>query len=100
MSVDGAMRALIRDLIREELRLQTPGDTYSSTSLPPDCPSKRRFAEVARTMPTAAKRGKTWVVPRADWEALRHRPRAADPAGDAIADAYIEAAGFRQTRAS
>jgi hypothetical protein len=46
-------------------------DSYSSLALPPDCTTRRVFADVCRGIPSATKRGKTWMVSRADWDFAR-----------------------------
>ncbi len=66
---------------------------YTSTNLPPDCPSRRAFATACKRIPSACLQGKCWVVARADWDAHRSRPRRT---GRDI-DALISAAGYRPT---
>lgn len=83
-------------------------DTYSSTSLPPDCPSRRRFGEVCRSggVEGAELRGHVWSCPRVAWHAARTRKRPVRvvPAvtigndDEQVAAAALASAGLRSTR--
>lgn len=83
-------------------------DVYSSTSLPPDCPSRRRFGEVCRSgvVEGAELRGHVWSCPRDAWHTARTRKRpvrivpAAAVANDdeQVAAAALASAGLRATR--
>jgi|GEM_PF-4221191 len=55
----------------------TMGDRYSSTCLPPDCPSRRTFAAICRSgrVAGAVLEGHTWSCPREAWHTTRARKR-------------------------
>ena len=106
-----ALDARIRRIVDEQLARRTEG-VYSSSALPPGCPSRRAFAEACRSgrIEGAEKhgtgRGATWTVAKVAW----HRARSSKPpalrliesatkATDADrADEMIAAAGFRFTK--
>lgn len=101
--------ALLRDAVREAVREELgrgERDTYTSLALPPDCPSRRTFAEWCRRLPEAERRGREWSIPRAVWEARRVRRRGSAPiveqsaatSLDARADALLARAGLRVVR--
>ena len=62
------------DELLDELAAPSAAEDYSSTSLPLGV-SRRRFAEVCRTIPNARREGHVWRVAKADWHAARRRQR-------------------------
>lgn len=92
------LTAALERFVRASLRQAAPPpEFYTSRELPPDVPSRRRFHEIVSDMSTATKRGRVWIVPRADWHA--RRAKKADPL-EVEADRLIAQAGFRATRAA
>ena len=72
---------------------------YSSYKLPPDIGSRRRFREIAKTLPGAVKRGAAWIVPVKVWSEARSKGRAKPQvSADQIAEAALKAAGFRRMK--
>ncbi len=80
-----AMASTLRELADIETRAAPPA-MHSSLDLPVDCPSRRAFAERARAIVGAFKRGHVWYVPRDLWIASRTKTRAIADV-DAIIDA-------------
>ena len=76
-------------------------EVWASHHLPPDCPSRRTFADVCRKIPGAVRLGKAWIVEREAWtEARRPKPRLSSvPTVRAprSIDEEIRDAGFRLT---
>lgn len=55
--------------------MDTDSQRWSSVQLPPDCPSKNRFHQLCRQIPSAQKLGRIWFVSKDDWAHFRNRPR-------------------------
>lgn len=111
-ALDGLLPELVATLADEiadrvarrlEAKLGTR-EEYTSRALPPGV-SRARFVRVAPTIPGARREGRTWIVPRAAWEAARTGRRgeaaravASVPAADVEADELLVEAGLRPTR--
>ena len=67
-----ALETEIERIVRRVLseHTATPG-TYDTRRLPPDVRTRVRFHAIVKEIPTATKRGRTWSVPREDWDAYR-----------------------------
>lgn len=91
------LTAALERFVRASLQPPAASEFYTSRTLPPDVPSRRRFHEIVRGVASATKRGRSWIVPRADWHA--HRAKKTDPL-DVEADHLIAQAGFRATRSA
>lgn len=100
----GVVLDLLADKLAARIGVVRERDVYTSEDLPPDCRTRRAFAEKCRRIPEAEKRGRTWVVVRAAWEAHRRTRRGAAiatvamttaPPLTAKADALLARAGLR-----
>jgi hypothetical protein len=95
-------------MLASELTRAPERNLYTSEDLPRDCRTRRTFAEQCKRIPEAAKRGRTWAVPRAAWDEHRTRRRgnarpveASAPTTaslDTRATALLRAAGLRVVR--
>lgn len=75
---------------------------YSSLKLPPDCPSRKRFREVAKTITGSRKVGQVWFVDRSAWVARRTvtalRDAVPSRSYKEIANTALKRAGYRGTK--
>lgn len=60
---------------RVSASMDTDSQRWSSVQLPLDCPSRNRFHQLCRQIPTAQKMGRMWFVSKTDWENFRNRPK-------------------------
>jgi hypothetical protein len=101
--LDAAIDVLLDEIARRlavRLDLAREREVYTSDRLPPDCRTRRRFAECCRRIPEARKMGRAWAVSREAWERARARrpPTAPPPETTSIdddADRLLTRAGLR-----
>jgi hypothetical protein len=74
----GRLAGMIADQVAEKLG-RTGNSVWSSVHLPPDCPSRKRFNELARQIPDATKTGRVWFVSDTSWKLFRANARRAKP---------------------
>lgn len=96
---EAALRELV-GLISAMQGASKPAEAvYTSLSLPPDCPSRSRFRQIAPGLKGAYKSGKCWVVARIEWEKFRGAMRPSRQlSDDELAELSLKKAGYRRTK--
>jgi hypothetical protein len=103
-TLDDALDVILDTLaakLAERLDLTREREVYTSDRLPPDCRTRRRFAEICRSgaVVGARREGRCWICSRQAWERARARrppaPATTTARIDDDADRLLSRSGLR-----